>query len=295
MLDKLLGRARLKARIDELESENERLENQFEAESERRRDAVSARQEAEERVNRLEDRIADLEGRLEHTGGEGERLDFRHSEACHGERVGAVLDRLTSVEIAPESLLTAMVAESAPDPVADLLGAHSALVDRAAPCLVVADDAGLVATALDPVVAPDPFCTWSDRADLDRSWFEPTGAFALALVRSDLFAVGVYEGRSRERFEGFESDVKGRHSKGGFSQARFERRRDEQVAAHVEKCEATLDDLGVDPLYVVGQETLLDEFADRAAATAAVDATGDPREALDTAFREFWTVRVWGL
>ncbi|WP_435175815.1 Vms1/Ankzf1 family peptidyl-tRNA hydrolase [Halorussus sp. AFM4] len=300
MLDELLGRAELKERIADLEEDKRHLERQLEAEEERRAEAATARQEAEERVNRLEDRIAELEDRVERTeGGADAGLDFRGAESVRGDRLADVLDRLDSVETGPEAALTAMVGEGGdlPDPVEDAFGDRAALVDRARPCLAVTDDAGLVSAALAPPVAPDPFAEWAEGFRLDREWFLPTGGFALALVRSDLFALGVYDGRDRVAFEGFESDVKGDHSKGGFSQGRFERRRDAQIDEHLEKCEAAVDDVladeGVDRLFVAGQRTLLGEFDDRADATRPVDATGEPEAALDDAFREFWTTRLY--
>ena len=81
MLDDLLGRTELKERIAELEAERERLQAQLDAERERRSDAARARQDAEERVNRLEDRIADLEGKVgttEETDRKSTRLNSSH-------------------------------------------------------------------------------------------------------------------------------------------------------------------------------------------------------------------------
>ncbi|PSP36642.1 hypothetical protein BRC63_08125 [Halobacteriales archaeon QH_10_70_21] len=291
MLDDLLGRTELKERIAELEAERERLQAQLDAERERRSDAARARQDAEERVNRLEDRIADLEGQLEHTDKTAD-LSFRHRETARGRRLEAILSRLETVGGDPESVLTAYV-DGVPDEVRDLLGDRAALVSRAAPCLVCADDAGLLAAALRPPIEPAPFIEWSDGPELDRAWLQPTGRYALALVRSDTFAVGVYEGDERVGFEGFTSDVKSDHSKGGFSQARFERLRDEQIAAHVERCEDALAEVDADRLYVTGDRRLVEEFD--ADATAAVDATGDPEAALDDAYDDFWTVRIYGL
>ncbi len=295
MLDDLLGRTELKERIAELEAERERLRAQLDAEQERRSEAARKRQDAEERINRLEDRIADLEGKLDGDSGEAVEVGFRHESAVRGRRLEAVLSQLESFEAGAESVLTAYVDESAPEEVRDLLGERAALVSRAAPCLVCADDAGLLAAALRPPVAPEPFVTWGDRPEVDRAWLAPTGRFALALVRSDVFAVGVYEGDERVDFEGFASDVKSDHSKGGFSQARFERLRDEQIAAHVDRCTETLADVDADRLYVTGDRRLVGEVAADADATAAVDATGDPEPALADAFDEFWTVRLYGL
>ncbi|WP_435333734.1 Vms1/Ankzf1 family peptidyl-tRNA hydrolase [Haloarchaeobius sp. TZWWS8] len=297
MLDELLGRAELKERIDELEEEKHHLERQLEAEQERRADAASARQSAEERVNRLEDRIAQLEGELDRVGGEEVDLDFAAREDLRGDRLSAVLSRLESLETGAEGALSAMVTDEVPDAVSDALGDRAALVERAAPCLVYTDDAGLVRAVLEPPVAPAAFCEWSDGFRVDRSWFEPTGAFTLALVRADLFAMGTYDGREQVDFTGFESDVKGKHSKGGFSQARFERIRDGQIADHLDDCREAIEDRRADDgqedrrLFVVGDRRLIREF-DEVTATAAVDATGSPRDALDDAFHEFFTTTL---
>ena len=297
MLDALLGRAELKERIDDLEEDKRHLERQLEAEQERRSEAATARQEAEQRVNRLEDRIAELEDRVERHERDESDLDFRGVETVRGDRLSAVLDRLDSVETGPEGALTAMVDADGevPDDVAEAFGDHAPLVGRAAPCVALTDDAGLLSAALAPRVAPDPFVSWGEGFELDRSWFLPTGDFALALVRSDLFALGVYDGAERREFEGFESDVKGDHSKGGFSQGRFERRRDAQIDEHLEKCEDAIAGVSdeVERLFVVGERTLLGEFEDEATVTKAVDATGKPEAALEDAFREFWTTRLY--
>ena len=295
MLDELLGRAELRSRIEELEEERERLAGQLEGERERRREAVRDRQAADERVNRLEDRVAELDDRVERLSGDEKEIGFRGVETLSDGRLDAVLDRLESVEAQPDGALTAMIEEGTetPDELRDLLGDRSPLVPRAAPCLVVADDAGVVTAALRPPIRPDPFLTWDAGFDLDRSWFSPTDRFAFALVRSDLFALAEYDGRERRSFSKVESDVKGDHSKGGFSQGRFERRRDAQIDAHLDRCRDRLADRDTDRLILVGQRTLLGEF--EADVRAPSDASGDPKDALERAFREFYTARLYRL
>ncbi|MFB6250913.1 MAG: Vms1/Ankzf1 family peptidyl-tRNA hydrolase [Halobellus sp.] len=306
MLDELLGRAELKARIEELEEEKRHLERRAEAEEERRSEAAKKRQEAEAEVNRLEDRIEGLEERVERLSAEDEtEVSFRRTEAVSGPRRDEVLDRLRSVETGPEGALTAMVTESVPGSLVEELGQRSALVRRAAPCLVCVDDAGLVAAALTPPTPPAPFAEWGESFRLDPSWFVPIAPVWVALVRSDLFALGIYDGSEITLVDDVESDVMGAHSKGGFSQARFERRRDQQVDDHLDRArdvlKAHLDadpaESGVAPrpdasVIVLGEETVLGRFTDLADRTAAVDATGDPDSALRDAIREFWTVRL---
>lgn len=292
MLDSLLGRAELKARIEELEEEKRHLERRLDAESDRRSAAVTARQTAEERVNRLEDRIADLEGRVDD---EAERPDLepRGTESLHGDRLDAVLDRLRGVDAGSEGALTAMVVDEVPSDLTDPLGDRDvALVDRAAPCLVCADDARLVRVALDPPLAPDPFVEWGEGFRLDDGWFHPTDGLTVALIRSDRFAVGVYDDGDLADVETVETDVKSAHSKGGFSQSRFERRRDEQVATHLDDCRAVLDRRDPDRLVLLGERTVLDDLDRGAVAVDAVDASGDPEGALVDAVGAFFTTRL---
>ena len=294
MLDRVLGRASLKERVADLEEEKRHLQRQLEAEEERRAEATTARQRAEERENRLEDRIEELEDRVERLQRDGREASFRTEERLRRDRLAEVLDRLSAVETGPEGVLTAYVDSegSVPDAVLRAFGDRAELVARAAPCLAVADDSGLLSACLSVPNPPEPFAEWSHRVELERSWFEPTGNYSVALVRSDLFALGEYTGRERTAFHGFDSELKSQHSKGGFSQARFERLRDQQIDSHLDRCRAAIEAVDPDRLYVVGEGSVIHEFADRAAVTSAVDATGDPEPALDDAVESFWTVRL---
>jgi peptide subunit release factor 1 (eRF1) len=294
MLDDLLGRTELKAEIADLEAEVEDLEAQLERAQERRSEAVTERQEAQRRANRLDDRIEQLEDTVRRLEADETTLSVRHETTLRGPRLDAVLDRLDSVEAGPEGALSAYVSDGhdLPQEVRSVLGERAALVSRAAPCLVVADDAGLVSACLRPSVAPDPFVEWRDSFRIEREWFQPRGRYTLALVRSDLFAMGTYQGDERVAFHGFDSDLKSQHSKGGFSQGRFERLRNEQIDEHLDRCLAALDERETDRLYVVGERSVLGGVMHLADATDAVDATGEPEDALADAAHEFWTVQL---
>ncbi|MBB6647213.1 Vms1/Ankzf1 family peptidyl-tRNA hydrolase [Halobellus ruber] len=311
MLDQLLGRAELKDRIEELEEENRHLERRTEAEEERRSEAARKRQEAEAEVNRLEDKVEGLEERIDRLSGTDDvEVSFRGTEILRDDRRDEVLARLASVSTDAEGALTAMVRDDVPDAVRDVLGERSALVRRAAPCLVCVDDAGLIAAALAPPTPPAPFVEWGGGFRIDRSWFAPVDPTWVALVRSDRFALGVYDGETVTPVDDIESDVQASHSKGGFSQARFERRRDQQIDEHLQRAREALEaHLGSDAsesgagdgdptppadadVVVLGEGTVLGRFTDLADRTATVDATGEPADALRSAVRDFWAVRL---
>jgi peptide subunit release factor 1 (eRF1) len=294
MLDRLLGRASLRERVAELEEEKRHLERQLDAEEERRAEAATERQRAEEKGNRLEDRVAELEDRVERLQSAGGTDADRSEELLHGDRVSEVLDRLASFETEREGVFTAYVADESdvPEAVREAFGDRTERVAGAAPCLAVTDDAGLLSVCLSVPIAPAPFAGWDDHVQFEPSWFEPTGAHTVALVRSDLFALGEYDGRDRTAFHGFDSELKSQHSKGGFSQSRFERLRDQQIASHVDRCRAAIEEVDPEDLYVVGEGSVIHEFGERADVIRTVDATGDPEAALADAVRSLWTVRL---
>jgi len=301
MLDELLGRAELKSRIQELEDENHHLQRQLEAESERRSDAVSDRQQAERRVNQLEDKITELEDRVDRSEADSETATdrtVRGTESLRGSRLVAVLDRLRSFETGPEGALSAAVADgdSLPGAVSEAAGDCGPLVRRAAPTIYYTDDAGLVSVALRPPIMPDAFTDWASGFRVDESWFRPTGKLVFAVVRADLFAVGVYDDGERVDLAGFESNVKSDHSKGGFSQDRFERIRNEQIDDHLDEARQRLTDhidhADPDRVVLTGEQSVLPELAAVADHTASTDAGGKPEAALDHAFRDFWSTRL---
>ncbi|MFP4590105.1 MAG: Vms1/Ankzf1 family peptidyl-tRNA hydrolase [Halobacteriales archaeon] len=287
-------------RTEELERElaacqeaRDRLEARLEATDDRRREAVRDRQAAQEERNRLQDRIEQLEADLARAGDERE-VSLRGSTTLDRGRARRVLDLLASVRSPPEGLYSAMVEAERPADAAEVLGDRVALLDRVSPALVYLDADGLVEVALRPPMAPDPFEGWADRFRLERSWFVPEGTHHLAVVRRDVASLGRFDGSSLTFVDGFESRVQGRHSKGGFSQARFERRREEQVEAHLDDVRDLLSRVD-GPLVLTGSEAALEALEVDAMARETVDASGGPREVLDAAFEAFWTTRLFRL
>ncbi len=298
MLDELLGRAELKAEIETLSEENRHLERRLEAEQERRADAVSDKQDAEETINRLEDRLTALEDKLDRLESDESETayEFTTRTSVHGEQLVEFLSRLRSLQTGPEGALTVTIDEgrSLPESATAAFEPRTPLLRRAAPGVAYADDMGLVTVVVRPPIQPESVDQWADSFLAPAEWFRPTGRFAFGVVRSDVFALGVYEGSEQQSVTGFESDVKSDHSKGGFSQGRFERIRDEQIADHLDAVREELADVErVDRTILVGEQTVLDTLEDAVDHTEAVNARGSPRDALESAFRDFWTTRLY--
>lgn len=301
MLDSLLGRARLKDAIADLEAELaqcreecDRLEQQLDAANRRRREAIREGQVAQEARSRLEDRVEQLEDELDRTRSSHEVTPRGRDRLSHT-RMRQLLDLLERVDAGEEGAFTAMLADGDAAAVREALGDRHAIVASAAPCLCCVDQFGVIELAFDPPMPPEAFEHWDHHFRLEPEWFVPTGRFPFALVRADRFAYGTYDGETIAYVDGFESDVMGRHSKGGFSQARFERRREEQIDQHLGRCEARLADLDAERLVLAGSRDALDRLDVDARARVPVDASGPPREALTAAFEEVWTTTVYRL
>lgn len=292
-LDGLLGRESLKEEISALEDRITRLESQLAAEEERRRKAVRKRQDAEERVNQLEDRINGLEGELAQSRDDERELSWSYVHSLDHGTMRKLLDMLEGVRSQPESLCVAGVADTPDDALSEVLPKEWPLVQEIAPCVIVVDERRVIRAMFTPPRPPEATLRWSDRFDLEREWFLPKNDTGFAIARGDLFAVGTYRDAELVFDDGFESDVMGRHSKGGFSQARFERRREEQIDTHVAQCREVLKDRQDDELIIVGDRRVVSRCSDLASATGVVDASGQPEGALRDGFRDFWTTRMY--
>lgn len=305
MLDDLLGRTALKQRIAALEDEIDDLEARLDAEDRRRKEAVTAKQEAERDVNRLESKIAELEDRLEGDGDDAERRSFRVATVLRREATEDVRALLDSVEAAPESLRTVVLPPGGtpPDDLPARLRAAVQRIDAETGVVAVADDAGVIEACLvPPIDVADTVDVRSDRFHVPERLFVPPERYVLAVVRSDGFAAARYVDGAREATAFHRSDVKSQHSKGGFSQGRFERIRDEQIRQHLDasygELRKLLDDGEPDRIAVVGDRGVANDLAEEVDAdcpvqVGTVDATGSGEALLEDGHEAFWRSRLY--
>lgn len=300
MLDDLLGKTRLKERISALEEEVDRLEKKLEAESRRRADAVTEKQEAERQINKLESKIDELRGRLEMEE-ETKEQDFRRVIELGANRVEGVLELLESIDVGGEDLTSTYI-EPGGSLNLELDPGDEALlrrIDSVTGKVIFMDDTGLIQCCLvPPLPIKNTYVKHDGSFHVDRSYFSPGGVHAVAVVRSDTFAAGIYS-NGLDRFSRVSSGVQGKHSKGGFSQSRFERRREQQIDEHVEESVSEFEDLleGWEPelVAVVGEESVVNRFTGsvRVDVAKAVDARGEGRELLEEAYGKLWSSRLY--
>jgi len=287
MLDDVLGKTELKERIEELEEEIESLESRLESEESRRKNEAREKQEAYERANKMESKVQELEDRLERAEEEEEDINFRVAKTVRGSTLSNSLDLLESARAGDDALTTVTVAPG--DRIPDEFGTETTAalqrVDSKTGFVAFGDDMGILRVALvPPLEVKETRVEHGNAFELDRTLFELPEPHAVAVVRSDEYSAGVYEGGERvSTYSSRSSEVKSKHSKGGYSQGRFERARDEEVKKHVRESADEFDSILArhDPehVFVAGESRVASRFADEISTRAPVskrttDATG---------------------
>ncbi len=305
-LDSLLGRQELKERIQELEDEKEDVEERLEKVDRRRANAETEKQEAYEERNRLESKVEELRDRLERAEETAEtETDVDVRDVNPGE-LPPLIDVLDSVEGGREKLTTAHVAADhhLPHDLPDHV--REKLVDSVSTrgLAVYVDDHGVVEAALVPLTSVEETKVEHGGAfTVDRSLYRLPESYAVAVITSDRFSAGVYSDGERTDFTSVSSNVKSSHSKGGFSQKRFERLRDEQIQEHIGEASAELSQLlerhTVDSVYLLGASDLTGELEEEADVEAELrqttDARGEGENLLSDAVDDLRSTRMYRL
>jgi hypothetical protein len=249
----------LEDRIGELEDELESMEERYEAEKERRSELARKKQQAEEKLNRLEDREEPEEGEED----VDEDTRERELDRIEFQEAYQLLQRLDSVESPEDDLLTVYSPERVDD-VGDFRGLKNAatpeqmdvLRENDSFAVFIEPDREPVLLKTRPVFAGE----WSLDSEFETSplldFIESEKVFAL--VSAGETRIFRESGGDYEQIERVKSRVDRQHSKGGFSQDRFERKRDEQVDQHLEEVEEALQER--ENVYLLGDRRLCEDL-----------------------------------
>lgn len=316
MFDRLLGRGGdEERRIRELEAELAEREKQLEVArarqekaEERRKSAAAEKQEAQRRRNVLEERVRNLEAEIQLLKEEKEEGTPEHGfSRVLSVPSGDLVTRLSTYRSPTNDLVTLQSNDlSGEDVLNDLEGDLSPALRFEGPGILYHDQRGVLSLVADPpVLRGDPSMMYDetfDTAPLDAE--DLRRSHVMCFVRSDEAAVArVDEGEITE-FRHLSADVMSKHTKGGFSQKRFERLREEQVKKHVEDTEQMLrsvlrkDDfvaLGGDSSVASRVASALDLDEKRCAVKPLSIHDVEDEEDMLRAEERFWSVQIYVL
>lgn len=267
----------LKTRISALEEENRKLMVQLEKRDDKTRRTIAAKQEVDRELNEYRQKISSLENELkkikENTPSE---LKFRFSGTFTRNRLDELIYLLGSCEAKKSSLVSIYLPEK--DSFEKIAG--EARIDNETLYLIQKiesstgkvifyDTENLVRIAIVPVFPVQvPGCS------IDRKFnIEPLGTclksekILVVNAHAGETFVGIAENDDFVQHNIIRSSVMGKHSRGGFSQKRFERLIEEDIRHHADKVRSSLEgmvEMNRDIKYIVagGEGKLLNYILD---------------------------------
>ena len=253
----------LEEKISDLEQDKDSWKERYESEEDRRKDLSRKKQKAEEELNRLKDKLRSTESDKEDSE-EVKSKDTEFDELSFS-KARNILQKLDSMESRDKDLVT-LYSPSEVDNIQDLRALKnsisgeqfSSIKDLEGYVAFLDQDTGNTVLKMTPFYSPKFVL---------QEFFDV--AEILEFFRKEKFWVTVSSGNTsiyREKsgkvqeVESIKSRVNREHSKGGFSQGRFERKRDEQIQSHVEDVKKELEELDEENLYLLGEKNLCKEL-----------------------------------
>jgi peptide subunit release factor 1 (eRF1) len=247
---------RLNSRIVKLESDLQSAKTQLEKKESLARQAVADKQEAEACLNQEFIRIQTLSHELEKIRAESpEKLEFRGTETLSPSAAQAYLYKLSSFHSPAEDLLTVYLPYGTTfsgvlsAKILDLIGEKTITLlerlERETGLVIYYDLHRIICEAIVPPI-PISSPAWQLGNSFETSFLKETLSknyriLILILHAGESFIGFAPDAQIFDTRELIRSSVKEKHSKGGFSQRRFERLREEDIAHHVGKVLEALD------------------------------------------------------
>lgn len=257
----------LQKEISELNEKLQRSKEKLEREKERAKKAVTEKQESDKELKRTKHKIESLEDRVENLKEqtrEGKRT--KESRFLTREETLALLDELEGLKSDRSSLVTHYLED--PEKVGDKEVLRVLRnIDSQTGYVYLRDQFKILNCILLPPFPVKSEFYREERLKLEKikEILNSELEICFISIHAGKSAVGLLEGREFRSFDLIKSQVKSKHSKGGFSQGRFERRRDEQIQKHLDKvCKHVEESVeGVDYLVLDGAKKLKSELMDR--------------------------------
>ncbi|WP_407355782.1 Vms1/Ankzf1 family peptidyl-tRNA hydrolase [Methanolobus sp. WCC5] len=265
---------KLNSHIVELELDVRTANLRYEKSTVSEKKAIAAKQEAEERLKAAEVRLCTLEHELEkRTAGGPGNISFTRVDQFGKQQAHEFLKSLSSVKYPQGSLITVHIAAGEQLKSLKDYSVLSERIDNETIALVdrIDSSTGFVLfhspdhLINELMVPPAPFkrSYWSsatsfDTADVADSLNSQRSICVLVAHAGESFVGYSLDSQEFDSFQVIKSSVKAKHAKGGFSQRRFERLRDEDIDHHIGKVRSSLRDLleefkgNIDCLFIAG-------------------------------------------
>lgn len=298
----------LKSRIAELEEENRKLASQLGKKDEKTRKTVATKQEVDRELNEAKQKISSLEKEIQKLKEETSAgLKFRFSENLTRHKLEDVLFMLGSLQSKTGTLITIYLAKDetfkniAQDSGLQIDNQSASLIEKIESSTgkaVFYDTDGLIRAVIIPFL-PFSHSEYAAGRQFNLEPLKKSLEFDKILVLNahagETFA-GIVEADAIVEHETIRSSVMGKHTKGGWSQKRFQSLVGEDVRHHADKVKAALSGMiekHKDIQYIIagGEGKLIKmmlEGYDYPLVIKSMDAAGNIEKVLQEATKARW-------
>jgi len=245
----------LQTRINELEYENKSLSEHLSKQAVRAKKALADKQEADLALKKAVERIASIERELKNLKKEEDaQPSVREAVTLSADRVSDLLFQIGSLRSRNDDLLTAYLQ---PEETVDYLDRFE--LDNSVKYMMarIESPTGIVlfydlkSTGMTPQIVAPPFRILESRWKLGNTFnttqlqaiLDFSHSICIVLAHAGESFIGISDRASVIEYKIVRSSVKEKHTKGGMSQRRFERLRDEDIRHHGEKARSAFDAL----------------------------------------------------
>ena len=236
---------KLEEELKEVKEQRDRYQEQFKSEKERRSKLSAQKQEAEEELNKLQDKLETAN--LSENTQETEEIQVKDIK-LGVEQTKNILDKLSTISSPKKDLVTVYSTGAAED-LKDVKGFKNTLSSQKI-SQITSERTQIFFTdekAFDITLRTRPFFT--DSWSLDNSFnVEKINKFIQeekhwALVSAGETTILSEKTGNTEKIDEVNTRVENKQKKGGYSQDRFERKRQEQIQQHKDKVKEKLENL----------------------------------------------------
>ncbi len=242
----------LKSRIGELEEENRKLAAQLGKKEEKTKKTVATKQEVDRELNEARQKISSLETDVQKLKAETSTgLKYRFSESLTRHKLDEIFFMLGSLQSKNATLVTIYLAKD--DTLNNIAQETGLQIDNQSANLIEKiesttgkaifyDSGGLIRTVIIPflpILSSEYDAGTQFKLEPLKKCFEFDKILVLNAHAGETFA-GIVEADAIVEHEAIRSSVMGKHTKGGWSQKRFQSLIEEDVKHHADKVRTAL-------------------------------------------------------
>ncbi len=227
----------LKTEVEEKQEKIERIEKNLEKEKKRAKEAITEKQKTDKEVKNLENKLDSLKDKIRRLE-KGKEKEEPEKKVKHFSKnqYSSFLDMMSTIKLDHEGLKTQYATEKEELKSYEESGKiHN--IDSETGFVHLSDELEVFNYLIIPPFPIENSYNRGKKFNLEQLKQQLSDGPSLRVI--DLHAgtstVGFLKDGEFENFEKIKSNVKSKHSKGGFSQGRFERNRKKQIEEHVDK------------------------------------------------------------